>query len=79
MFSLRSFELPTRLLGGVIYQPYFVVTLAISAFVIWRCPQTWDWSRHLNAPRAIVTSLALAASLAILSTQAYNPFLYFIF
>jgi len=79
MFWLRSSQPPSELISGILYQPYFLITLGISAIVIWSCPQTWDWGRQLTVPRAILTSLALAASLALLATQAYNPFLYFIF
>src|SRR5262249_18795319 len=31
------------LLGGVIYQPYYIASLAAAAAVTWLCPQTWDF------------------------------------
>ena len=67
------------LLGGVLYQPYYVGTFAAAAIVTWTAPQTWDWTRQLTAPKAGATLALLALSLTILSTQAYNPFIYFIF
>ncbi len=68
-----------RLLGGVLYQPYYVMTFGAAAIVTWAAPQTWDWTRQLTPVRAAGTVLLLTASVAVLSTQAYNPFIYFIF
>ncbi len=68
-----------RLLGGVLYQPYYVMTFGAAAIVTWAAPQTWDWTRQLTPVRAAGTVLLLTASVAVLATQAYNPFIYFIF
>jgi alginate O-acetyltransferase complex protein AlgI len=67
------------LIGGVIYQPYYVGTVALAALVTWRAPQTWDWSRRLTAPRVAIATAAFALAALALTTQAYNPFIYFIF
>jgi alginate O-acetyltransferase complex protein AlgI len=61
------------------YQPYLAGTVAVAALVTWGGPQTWDWTRRLTAPRAVLIVAALVVALAVLSTQAYNPFIYFIF
>ena len=67
------------LLSGVLYQPYYVVSLALAAAVTWGAPQTWEWTRRLTPSRAAITVALLLLSVALLSTQAYNPFIYFIF
>ena len=67
------------LLAGVLYQPYFLGAMLSAAVVTWACPQTWDWTRRLSLPRAGLTAVGLVLALALLSTQAYNPFIYFIF
>jgi alginate O-acetyltransferase complex protein AlgI len=79
MVGLRAVEPAGTLLAGVLYQPYFLGTMAVAAGVTWGCPQTWDWTRRLTLPRAGLTAAALVVALALLSTQAYNPFIYFIF
>ena len=79
MVGLRPVEPAGQLLAGVLYQPYLAGTVAVAAIVTWGCPQTWDWTRRLTVPRAGLTTAALVAALALLSTQAYNPFIYFIF
>jgi len=67
------------LIGGIIYQPYYLATMALAAFITWRMPQTWDWTRSITGGKAILIILLMLLSLAILATQAYNPFIYFIF
>ena len=67
------------LIGGIIYKPYYLLSMSAAAVVVWRAPQTWDWTRNLTAARALVCLLALWLSLAALATQSYNPFIYFIF
>ncbi len=67
------------LIAGVIYQPYYVVGLAVAALVTWTCPQTWDFTRRITLARAALALGLFWLSLLVLTTQAYNPFIYFIF
>ncbi len=79
MAALAPVDDRAVLLGAVLYQPYYVVTLASAAVITWRAPQTWDWTRTLPWWKALVVGLLFAASVSVLATQAYNPFIYFIF
>ena len=79
MIGLAAVEPSRAVLAGVLYQPYLVGTVVVAAFVTWNCPQTWDWTSRLTAQRIGITLAALVGALALLSTQAYNPFIYFIF
>jgi alginate O-acetyltransferase complex protein AlgI len=67
------------LLGGVIYQPYYLGTVVLAAAITWLCPQTWDWTRVLTMPKAIGVAALFALATIALTTQAFNPFIYFIF
>jgi alginate O-acetyltransferase complex protein AlgI len=67
------------LIGGVIYQPYYLASLVVAALVTWLCPQTWDFTRRITWPRAAFAFVVLWASLVMLTAQSYNPFIYFIF
>jgi len=67
------------LLAGLLYQPYYLATFVVAAIVTWACPQTWDWTRTLTWPRAAVIVALFVVSAVALTTQAYNPFIYFIF
>ncbi len=67
------------LLAGLIYQPYYLLSFALAALVVWRCPQTWDFTREIRWPKAVYCLLVLLLALAVMETQAFNPFIYFIF
>ena len=67
------------LIGGLLYQPYYLLTMAVAAAVVWRAPQTWTFTRTLTAPRAAWCVLLLGLSLSLMVSQAFNPFIYFIF
>ena len=67
------------LLAGIVYQPYYLATFLLAAAVVWTCPQTWDWTRTLTWPKTSVAFALLLLSTVALTTQAYNPFIYFIF
>lgn len=67
------------LVSGLVYQPYYLLTFLLAAVVVWACPQTWDWSRTITAPRAAAAMALFILSAVMLTTQAFNPFIYFIF
>jgi alginate O-acetyltransferase complex protein AlgI len=79
LFGFGEVQAGAGLIGGVIYQPYYVLTFLVAAVVVWGAPQTWDFSRHITPARAAVALVALWISLAMLFTQSFNPFIYFIF
>jgi alginate O-acetyltransferase complex protein AlgI len=79
MFAVSEVQAGAGLLAGVIYERYYLGTVLLAAVIVWRAPQTWDWSRRLTLPKAAAALALLALSAAVLTTQAYNPFIYFIF
>jgi alginate O-acetyltransferase complex protein AlgI len=79
MFGLVRPEPGAALVGGVIYQPYYLGSLAVAAAITWGAPQAWDFTRRLDAPRAALALLLLWTSCAMLFAQTYNPFIYFMF
>ena len=79
MFGAGEGAAGSGLVGGLIYQPYYLLTMVVAAFVVWRCPQTWDWTRTLTPARAVGVAAAFVAAAVMLTTQAFNPFIYFIF
>ena len=79
MSGLGEPQAGAYLLSGVVYQPYYLLTFAAAAVVTWTCPQTWDWTRTITLPRAVTFAAAFVAAAVMLTTQAFNPFIYFIF
>lgn len=64
---------------GLIYNPYYVVNFILASITIWALPQTWDFTRRLTWPKIAWCILLFFISLIALTTQSYNPFIYFIF
>jgi alginate O-acetyltransferase complex protein AlgI len=79
MLSLGDPRDGARLLAGLVYQPYYLGTFLVAGTVVWAAPQTWDWTRTLTWPKTVAVAALLVLSVVALSTQAYNPFIYFIF
>ncbi len=70
---------PAELLAGAIYQPYYVVSFLCSSLFVFFMPQVWDFTRTITLFKAMLAIAALATSLIVMESQAYNPFIYFIF
>ena len=79
MFCSANIPPSTDLIAGILYQPYYILTMCIAGIVVWYFPQTWDWTQRLTPIRMGICLALFIVSLAIMSTQAYNPFIYFIF
>lgn len=81
MAGIGPVQAGAGLLGGLVYQPYYLLTFVAAALVTWTCPQTWTWvrARPLTWTRAIAVVGLFLLSAVMLTTQAYNPFIYFIF
>lgn len=79
MFGTAPQTPGSLLVAGVIYQPFYVCMMIIAAAVIWGGPQTWDWTRTLTPLKLVTCLLLFALSVMLLTAQAYNPFIYFIF
>ena len=69
----------TDLIAGILYQPYYLWVMCVAGVVIWCFPQTWDWTQRLTPLKVGICITLFGLSLAVLATQAYNPFIYFIF
>ncbi len=70
----------TVLLAGELYTLRNIAILAIAAMLVIQPVQAFDWSRRrrgLVAAPGLVLLFAMA--LAVMATQAFNPFLYFQF
>ncbi len=67
------------LIAGLIYQPYYVMWMVIAAGVTWGLPNTWDFTRKITPAKAAALLILFVVALAVLVTQEFNPFIYFIF
>jgi alginate O-acetyltransferase complex protein AlgI len=79
MFGLGHADAGAALLGGILYKPYYLLSLSIAALVVWAGKQTWDWTQRMTLPKTAVCFALGWLALVVLATQEYNPFIYFIF
>jgi alginate O-acetyltransferase complex protein AlgI len=79
MLGLVDVQPGANLVRATIHAPYYVGSVLLAAVVTWGLPQTWDWTRVLTWPKAVLAFGLLVLSVVVLETQAYNPFIYFIF
>ncbi|HSM12828.1 MAG TPA: hypothetical protein VLA66_02075, partial [Thermoanaerobaculia bacterium] len=79
MFALVPVAESAPLLAGLTHGPYLLITFAAAAIVVWAAPQTWTWTRTLSPVRVATAFALFAGSVALLATQDFNPFIYFIF
>lgn len=64
---------------GLTWNPYYVLHFLLAALVVWGLPQSWDFTRRLTWPKLAWCIAVFLIALAALTTQSYNPFIYFIF
>ena len=79
MFGLGHAQPAATLLSGVIYKPYYLISVAIAAVVVWAGKQTWDWTQQMTLSKVAICCALGWLALAVMATQEYNPFIYFIF
>ena len=79
MLGFQVIHEPANLLSGVLYKPYYLGSFFIAAIITWVCPQTWNWTQTITTGKTALIIMLWLSALAILCTQEYNPFIYFIF
>ncbi len=79
MFGLVVVPDSALLLDGLLYSPYSLLSMALASVIVWRAPQTWDWTRQMGPAKIAVVIGIFMSAVAVLSMQSYNPFIYFNF
>ena len=79
MFGFGHAQPGAVLLSGILYKPYYLLSIGIAALVVWAGKQTWDWTQRMSVPKTALCFALGWLALVVLATQEYNPFIYFIF
>ena len=79
MLGLADFSPTAPLLAGQLYSTLHLGTMLAAAIVTWFGIQTWDFTRHLTAPKALIIALLFLVALLMLVATSFHPFIYFIF
>jgi len=67
------------LLAGLVYSPYTLAVFAASAWFAFQRTEIYEWLDELTWPKAALLAPAFAAAVAVMWSQAFNPFLYYQF
>jgi len=79
MLGLTTPQAGAGLIGGLIYQPYYVASMLLAAIVVWFFPQTWDFTRRITWAKTLWIMTVFWLAIVIMTTQEFNPFIYFRF
>lgn len=79
MFGLSNSTESGSLINAVLYTPYYLASFGAAIVCTWAGRQTWDWTRSIGPAKAVVVVLVMIVSVCIMTTQDFNPFIYFIF
>ena len=79
MFGWQRVGENTEILRGLVGTPYYLIHFALAGIVVWALPQSWDFTRKLSWPKLLWCVFVFLLALTALTTQSYNPFIYFIF
>ena len=79
MLGLSHAQPTADLLPGILYKPYYIISLLLAALIVWAGKQSWDWSQTMTWPKTVICCALGWLALAVMATQEYNPFIYFIF
>lgn len=63
----------------LIRNPYYIFSFLMAAVVVWKFPQTWDFTRKITTWKLIWIFVLMTISVFGLVSQGFNPFIYFIF
>ena len=79
MFGMVVLPDTAGLLGGQLYTPYNLLAMGVAGCIVWGGPQSWDWSRKIGSVKLVILTTIMVVTMAVLSVQSYNPFIYFNF
>ena len=79
LFRLAPLGEGRFLIGGLIYQPYYLLTFGAALVVTWGAPASVVFTERLTLLRAVWVLGVLLAAVSVMLTQAYSPFIYFTF
>ncbi|NQT21079.1 MAG: MBOAT family protein [Planctomycetes bacterium] len=79
MLGLSDVHQGAALLGGILYKPYYLGSFLVACLITWTFPQTWDWTRRISWVKVPLIAAILWLAVIVLTTQEFNPFIYFIF
>ncbi|QHI35614.1 Peptidoglycan O-acetyltransferase [Kordia antarctica] len=79
MFGGTSMSQTDLVNNVLIRNPYYLFSFFLAGIVVWKFPQTWDFTKKITLTKSIWIMFLMLISVMALVTQDFNPFIYFIF
>lgn len=79
MYGVSSPAPTAGLVSALAFTPLQLAGTVLGAAVVWLGKDAWQFTRTLTFGRAVALVSLMLVSVAMLSVQSYNPFIYFIF
>jgi len=79
MFGFGGGNPGAKLVAATLYSWDNLIMMAIAAYIVWGCRQTWEHAKHVGWLKAVLLALLMLWSSVVMFTQTFNPFIYFIF
>lgn len=79
LLGLMPHEAAWGLLREVVFTRLSWLVMSLGTVVVFTCPTAWRFTQRITWGKAVWCFLIFLLSLALLSTQQYNPFIYFLF
>ncbi|MEM6720655.1 MAG: MBOAT family protein [Bacteroidota bacterium] len=79
MFGGTSAEAVDVVNNILIKNPYYIFSFILAGIVVWKFPQTWDFTKKITLAKSLWIIFLMLVSVMALMTQDFNPFIYFIF
>jgi alginate O-acetyltransferase complex protein AlgI len=79
LFGLAPVHPGSAAAAAMMYTPYHATMFLLAALIVWKLPESWQFTANLSPARAAACMLMLATSILFMWTQTENPFLYFRF
>jgi alginate O-acetyltransferase complex protein AlgI len=79
MFGANSASGAPVLLAAEVYTSYHICLLLTCAAISFQPVEVYDWIETLSWPKAVALVPLFLVAVAVMFTQAFNPFLYFQF
>lgn len=79
MTGIMQQSINASLIDSIIYRPYYIFWVITGLVCVWKLPQTWKLTQDVTWPKLILFGIVFIIAIIVLTTQTYNPFIYFIF
>ena len=79
MFGGSAAGPEASLLSGTLYSTDNLAVMLIAGGIVWGTRQTWVHAKTVSLPKLALLALLMVWSCAVMFTQTFNPFIYFIF